>query len=67
MARDELKSLKQDKEVKSELKAWDQLAKTLEANKKAKDDADRRKNLEKFIKKYEGTAAAEDAAAMLKK
>ena len=64
-AKEELKTLKSDKEVKSELKAWDQLEKTLEANKKAKDDADRRKNLEKFIKKYEGSAAADVAAALL--
>jgi hypothetical protein len=61
----ELKALKADKAVKEELKAWEQLAKTLEANTKAKSDEDRRKNLEKFIKKYEGTAAAEEAAALI--
>jgi hypothetical protein len=64
-AADEAKALKADKDVKAELKAWEQLAKTIEANEKAKDDAERRKNLEKFIKKYEGTAAAEEAAAMI--
>jgi hypothetical protein len=61
----ELKALKADKAVKEELKAWEQLAKMLEGNAKAKTDADRRKNIEKFVKKYEGTAAAEEAAAML--
>lgn len=61
----ELKELKADKAVKEELKAWEQLARTLEANQKAKTEADRRKNLEKFVKKYEGSAAAEEAAAMI--
>ncbi|MBK8206826.1 MAG: redoxin domain-containing protein [Planctomycetes bacterium] len=64
-AGEELKELKKDKQVKEELKAWDQLAKTHEANKKAKSDEERRTNLEKFIKKYEGTAAAEEAAGLL--
>jgi len=61
----ELKALKADKAVKDELKAWEQWAKTLEANEKVEKEADKRKNIEKFIKKYEGTAAAEEAAGKL--
>ncbi|MCZ7607849.1 MAG: redoxin domain-containing protein [Planctomycetota bacterium] len=62
---DELKELKKDKTVKEELKAWDALAKTLEANEKAKSVADKKKNLEAFIRKYEGAAAAGDAQKQL--
>jgi thiol-disulfide isomerase/thioredoxin len=64
-AAEEVKELKKDKAVKEELKAWDALAKTLEANKKAKTAADRKKNLEAFIKKHEGSAAADDARSQL--
>jgi hypothetical protein len=60
----ELKDLKKDKAVKDELKAWDGLAKTLEANEKLKSDADKKKALIKFWEKNEGTAAAEEAKAL---
>lgn len=60
----ELKELKADKAVKEELKAWDALAKVIEANDKTKDAAMRRKNLETFAKKNEGMAAAEEATAL---
>jgi hypothetical protein len=63
-AAEELKELKKDKAVKEELKAWDALAKTVEANEKAKSDGDKKKNLIKFYEKYEGMAAAEEAKAM---
>lgn len=62
LAKDELKDLKKDQ--KDELKAWDQLEKTLEANEKAKSDSDKKKNLIKFYEKYEGTAAADEAKAL---
>ncbi|MCB9895381.1 MAG: TlpA family protein disulfide reductase [Planctomycetes bacterium] len=64
-AKEDLKELKKDKDVKNELKAWDALAKTLEANDKAKSDDAKKANLEGFIRKYEGTAAAGDAQQML--
>jgi len=60
----ELKELKADKAVKEEVKAWDALAKVVEANEKVKDAATKKKNLEGFAKKNEGTAAGEEAAAM---
>jgi hypothetical protein len=60
----ELKELKADKEVKEELKAWDALAKVVEANEKEKNAGVRKKNLESFAKKNEGTAAAEEAAKL---
>ena len=61
-AKDEAKELK--KEQKDEIKAWEQLEKTVEANEKARDDADKKKNLIKFYEKYEGTAAAEEAKTL---
>lgn len=61
-AKEEAKELK--KEQKDEIKAWEQLEKTLAANEKAKDDADRKKNLIKFYEKYEGMAAAEEAKTL---
>ena len=61
-AKEELKDLK--KEQKDELKAWEQLEKTLEANEKVKSDGDKKKNLIKFYEKYEGTAAAEEAKVL---
>lgn len=61
---EELKELKKDKAVKEELKAWDALAKVVEANAKVKSDADKKKNLIKFWEKYEGMAAAEEAKAL---
>lgn len=57
----ELKELKKDKGVKTELKAWDALEKALEDNKKAKSRVDEKKNLIKVYEKHEGTAAAEEA------
>lgn len=60
-AAEELKELKQDKDVKLELKAWDALEKTLAENEKAKSDVERKKNLLKFYEKNDGTAAAEEA------
>ncbi len=57
----ELKELKKDKEVSKELKAWDGLAKTLEENKKAKDNQSKKTALNNFAKKNEGTAAADEA------
>lgn len=63
-AAEELKELKKDKDVKNELKAWDQLQKTLDANEKAKSEGDKYKNLIKFAEKYEGTAAADEAKAL---
>jgi hypothetical protein len=63
-AAEEAKELRKDKAVKEELKAWDALAKTLEANEKAKSDADKKKNLIKFYEKYEGMAAAEEAKTL---
>lgn len=59
-ADEELKALKKDKEVKAEIKAWEQYEKTLAAIEKS-DEAEKRKALEKFVKKYEGTAAAKEA------
>lgn len=63
-AAEEAKELKKDKDVKAELKAWADLAKVLDANEKAKSDADKKKNLIKFVEKNEGTAAAEEAKAL---
>ncbi|MCA8937320.1 MAG: redoxin domain-containing protein [Planctomycetes bacterium] len=63
-AKDDLKELKKDKQVKEELKAWDAFDKTIEANEKTDSEDAKRANLEKFIKKYEGTAAAEEAAGL---
>lgn len=60
-AEDEAKELRKDKDVKKELSAWDALEKTLQANEKAKDNAAKKKNLNDFYKKYEGTAAADEA------
>ena len=60
----EAKELRKDKAVKEELKAWDALTKTLEANEKAKSDVDKKKNLIKFYEKYEGMAAAEEAKTL---
>ena len=57
----EVTELKADKAVKAELKAWDALAKTLEENKKAKDNQTQKTALGKFAKKHEGTAAADEA------
>lgn len=64
-AGEDLKELKKDKQVKEELKAWDAFGKTVEANGKTDNTDAQRANLEKFIKKYDGTAAAEDAARKL--
>lgn len=64
-AKDDLKELTKDKEVKEELKAWDAYTKTAEANEKARDEETKRANWEKFVKKYEGTAAADEAAKHL--
>lgn len=64
-AGDDLKELKKDKQVKEELKAWDAFGKTIEANGKTDNTDAQRANLEKFIKKYDGTAAAADAARAL--
>jgi thiol-disulfide isomerase/thioredoxin len=64
-AAENLKALKKDKDVKEELKAWDALAKTVEANAKAKNNDAKKANLSAFIKKYEGFAAAEDARKMI--
>lgn len=64
-AKEELKKLKADKDVKAELKAWGELEKMLEANKKVKEPKDRRKNIQKFIARNVGTAAAEEAATLL--
>lgn len=63
-AKEELKALKKDKEVKAEIKAWEQYEKTLAAIEKSGEE-ERRKALEKFIKKYEGTAAASEADWMI--
>lgn len=60
----ELKELKADKTIKEELKAWDALAKVVEANEKEKVAAVKKKNLENFAKKNEGMAAAEEANAL---
>lgn len=60
-AESKIKELESDKEVKEELKAWDRLEKTLKANERARNDAQKRANLIKFWEKYEGTAAAEEA------
>jgi hypothetical protein len=60
-ADDELKALKKDKEIKEELKAWDQLEKVIAANEKVKDAPGKRKNLATFAEKFEGTAAAAEA------
>jgi len=57
----ELKELKADKSVKEEVKAWEALAKVTEANDKVKDAATRKKNLETFAKKNDGTAAGQEA------
>ncbi|MCA8912441.1 MAG: TlpA family protein disulfide reductase [Planctomycetes bacterium] len=64
-AKDDLKELKKDKQVKEELKAWDAFDKTVEANERTDNVDSKRANLEKFIKKYEDTAAAADAAKLL--
>lgn len=53
--------LEDDDAIEDEIKAWERLEKTLEFNKKARSDADRRANLIKFWEKYEGTAAAAEA------
>jgi 3-dehydroquinate synthase class II len=58
-ASDELKEFR--KEFKDELKAWDQLERTLEAVEKAKDAGTKRQLLERFAGKFEGTAAAAEA------
>lgn len=63
-AETELKELKADKAVKDELKAWDALAKVVEANEKIKDAPTKKKNLEGFAKRNEGMAAADEATAM---
>ncbi|MBK8208177.1 MAG: hypothetical protein IPK87_15480 [Planctomycetes bacterium] len=63
-ADEDLKNLKKDKDVKKELSAWDALEKTLAANEKAKDSAAKKKSLNDFYKKYEGTAAADEAKRM---
>ncbi|MCC7510314.1 MAG: redoxin domain-containing protein [Planctomycetes bacterium] len=60
-AKEDLDALKKDKAVKDELKAWDAYEKTVAANEKAKDSATKKKNLVAFAKKYEGTAAADEA------
>lgn len=60
-AAEDLKELRKDKDVKKELTAWDAYEKTLAANEKAKDAAAKKKALTDFSKKYEGTAAAEEA------
>lgn len=64
-AKDDLKDLKKDKQVKVELKAWDALDRTLKANERTDNKDAQRANLEKFVKHYEGTAAAEEAANKL--
>ncbi|MCA8912442.1 MAG: hypothetical protein KDB82_12110 [Planctomycetes bacterium] len=61
-AKDEAKELK--KEQKDEIKAWEQLEKTIAVNEKIDDAEKKKKNLEKFCDKYEGTAAAEEAKKM---
>lgn len=57
----ELKEMKADKAVQKEIKAWAGLAQVIDADKKNKDAAARKRNLEAFAKKSEGTAAAEEA------
>lgn len=66
-AAEELKAIKKDKVIKAEIKAWVGLGKVLESNKKADDDAERKKDLLKFCKKNEGMAAADEAKAMADK
>ncbi|MCF6227513.1 MAG: TlpA family protein disulfide reductase, partial [Planctomycetes bacterium] len=47
-AAEQLKAIKKDKAIGTEIKAWNALAKVVEANKKAKDAATKKKNLFKF-------------------
>lgn len=61
----ELKELRKDKQVQKEIKAWEQWRLTQEANKKLKTAEERNAATQKFIKKYEGTAAADEAQALL--
>jgi len=65
VADEELKRLKKDKQVQTELKAWEALKKAVEASKQTKSEEERRKVLQKFVDKNEGTAAAEEAAGMI--
>jgi len=57
----ELKEMKSDKAVQKEIRAWNMLAQLQDADKRIKDGATRKRNLEGFAKRYEGTAAAEEA------
>ncbi|MBE7492220.1 MAG: TlpA family protein disulfide reductase [Planctomycetes bacterium] len=66
-AETELKELKADKKVKEELKAWDALTKLQDSQKKLADKAAKKRALEEFARKNEGTAAGEEAAALAAK
>lgn len=59
----EAKAMRADKSLKPELKAWENLAKVLESNKK-KDRTMRANSLRAFAKANPGMKAAEDAEAM---
>lgn len=60
----ELKEMKGDKGIQKEIKAWKDLDTVVESNAKTKDLPTKRTNLKNFIRKYEGTAAAEEAAKL---
>lgn len=62
-AKEALKELKKDKDIKKEIKAWEALEKLLASH---KDDDERlRKALIKFAEKNEGLAAADEAKSMV--
>ncbi len=64
-AKEELKEIDDDKDAQLELKAWKALGKVLKKNENAKNKADQRKALAKFVEKNSDTAAAEEATTLL--
>jgi hypothetical protein len=62
----QIKAIKDDKSLKSELKAWENYKRTQEGNKKQKDRAMKVNALRAFAKAHPGTKAAEDAEMLAK-
>jgi hypothetical protein len=60
-ARDERRELNNDREVRKEVAAWNNLQRVIQANERARDDGVRKRNLAQFYERNKGTAAAEEA------
>lgn len=60
-ASEEHRTLSRDKDVKAEVKAWDELERVIASNEKLKDEGAKQRALTAFYTRNEGTAAAAEA------